>query len=58
LVEVATPRASDEDKRQKGSGDALEAVGLIRDHDKDDRKEPTVTGLGVEGLDNMKGVEI
>jgi len=57
LVEVATPRVSDEDKRLKESGDALEAVGLIDDDEKADRREPTVTSLGVNGLGHLKGVE-
>ncbi len=57
LVEVATPRVSDEDKRLKESGDALEAVGLIDDDEKADRREPTVTSLGVDGLGHLKGVE-
>lgn len=57
LVEVATPRVSDEEKGQKESDDALEAIGLIDDDEKADRNEPVVTGLGVDGLNNMKGVE-
>lgn len=58
LLEVATPRASDDEQRQKGPGDALEAVGLIGDRETEDRKEPIVTGLGVDGLDSAKVVEI
>lgn len=55
LVEMATPRASDEDKRNKGRGNTLEAVGLVDSDEKEGRGEPGVTGLG---LDDMKGVEI
>ena len=57
LVEVATPRVSDEEKGRKESGDALEAVGLIDDNEKTNRKEPAVTDLGVDELSIIKGVE-
>ena len=58
LVEVATPRVSDEEKRQKESGKASEAAGLINDDENKDTKEPMVTGLGVDGFDKMKSVEV
>jgi hypothetical protein len=43
LVEVATPGLVTRTRGRRDRGRA-KAVGLIRDHDKDDRKEPTVTG--------------
>lgn len=61
LVEVATPRASDDDshKREKPSGETLESVGLIDDREQDDKKEPEVSGLGVQGIhEEMKTVEV
>lgn len=51
LVDVATPTASNDDRLMLKS----KLDGVI---DKENKKEPAVAGLGVDGLDGMKSVEI
>lgn len=58
LVEITTPIEGDDISRQKSLGAVMDAVIIQDDDDKENKKEPLVTGLGVEGLEDMKSVEI
>lgn len=58
LVEITTPVERDDISRQKSLGAVMDAVIIQDDDDKENKKEPLVTGLGVEGLEDMKSVEI
>ena len=58
LLGAMTPTEGDDESRQKILGPVMDAVILDNVHDKENKKEPMITGLGVEGLDEMKSVDI
>ncbi|MCJ1375493.1 Cell wall assembly regulator [Loxospora ochrophaea] len=58
LLDAATPAADGQSRTRKDLGAVMEPVVLNDDHDKENRKDPMVKGLGVEGLDEMKSVDI
>ena len=58
LVEISTPTDGNDSSREKSLGAVMDAVILEADHNKENKQEPLVTGLGVAGLGDMKSVAI
>ncbi|KAI4244639.1 MAG: hypothetical protein L6R40_002843 [Gallowayella cf. fulva] len=61
LVEVATPLATDPGKglkRPEGMAPLMNSLTLSHDEDKENTGKTTAKGLGVDGVDEMKSVEI
>ncbi|KAL8734522.1 MAG: hypothetical protein Q9166_001422 [cf. Caloplaca sp. 2 TL-2023] len=61
LVEVATPVATDPEKglkRPEGMAPLMDSMTMNHDEDKENTDRSTAKGLGVDGVDGMKNVEI
>ena len=58
LVEVSTPVIDRDEKKETALGGILDMDGMNEDHDKENKKQPLLEGLGVDGLGEMKSVAI
>lgn len=58
LVEVETPIGNNEGQNQASLDKAMQQAALHDERDKENRTKPGMTGLGVNGLDGLKSVDI